>query len=485
MLIRATMENYDSLCDLYRRVADRMEEGGNEQWHWSTYPNAEVIAASIAAGDLYILRDDPAGDMLGAVTVNSTFDPEYGEVHWMFGVKPGAFHRLAVDPALQGRGLGRRLIGEVCDLLRSQGCDALRIDTYDHNVGANALYRKLFREAGDIHLAAHPDTPDVYHCYERRLTEDCPLLPVPMHPSYRHGSMTPWGGDRLHEQWGKTDAPACTGESLECSCLPGLESRDPMGVTLPALVGTYGAAFAGRYAQGTFPLLLKLLDAAEALSVQIHPNDEYAGIHEGKLGKTEAWLILQADPDSELIYGIKPGTTVEELEEACRQGSAVSGLLRRVPVKAGDVCFIPAGCVHAILGGLTIYEIQQSSDVTYRFYDWDRVDAQGKSRPLHIRQALDVTDLSFSLNPAPTPSVPVHRAVDCDCFTLDILQPDGSLAVPQVQDFGFLTALTEGMTLCWQGAEMKLPKGCSVYIPAAAPELTICGQGMAALSMPR
>lgn len=111
--------------------------------------------------------------------------------------------------------------------------------------------------------------------------------------------------------------------------------------------------------------------------MQVHPNDDYAArVENGKLGKTEAWLILDAPEGSQLVYGIKPGTTLDTLRAACEQGAAVEPLLRRVTVHPGDVCFIPAGCVHAIGAGIMLYEIQQSSDITYRFYDWDRVDQE-------------------------------------------------------------------------------------------------------------
>jgi len=277
-----------------------------------------------------------------------------------------------------------------------------------------------------------------------------------------------------------------TGESLEVSCIPGLESTDDTGVTLPDLIARYGAPFAGRFAQGAFPLLLKIIDASESLSVQVHPDDRYANENEnGKLGKTEAWLILDAPEGSQLVYGIRPGTTLAELRAACEKGAAVEGLLRRVNVKPGDVCFIPAGCVHAIGAGIMLYEIQQSSDVTYRFYDWDRVDKNGNRRELHLDKALDVTDLSFALDPIPAPDAPVVRVLDEAYFTLDLLKTEDALELPSVQDFGLLTALEGQLTLAWGHDQLKLQKGESVYIPASAPAMTLRGTGRAALSMPR
>ena len=220
--------------------------------------------------------------------------------------------------------------------------------------------------------------------------------------------------------------------------------------------------------------------------MQVHPDDAYANrVENGKLGKTEAWLILDAPKGSQLVYGIKPGTTLSELRTACEDGAAVEAYLRRVDVKPGDVCFIPAGCVHAIGAGIMLYEIQQSSDVTYRFYDWDRVDQQGNRRELHIGKALGVTDLDFILDPIPAPDAPIARVLDEAYFTLDLMKVDGTQAVPAPEDFGLLSVLEGELTLNWQGGARRLAKGESLYIPAASPALTLAGHGRAALSMPK
>jgi mannose-6-phosphate isomerase len=145
-------------------------------------------------------------------------------------------------------------------------------------------------------------------------------------------------------------------------------------------------------ARGKFPLLVKLIDAHTPLSVQVHPGDAYALAHEGnELGKTEMWVVLHAAPDAELILGVRAGTT----PEAFRRGIAEAQLepyLHRVPVQTGDHVCVPAGTLHAIMGGLIIAEIQQNSNTTYRVYDWGRVGADGKPRPLHVDKALDVID---------------------------------------------------------------------------------------------
>ena len=482
LLTRATEHDFPAVCTLYQSVCTDMNAHGNMQWVWGDYPNEDFLQKTLDAGTLYIAKDGEK--LLCAVTVDTCFDPEYAGVNWLFGVKPGAFHRLAIAPEAQGKGLGKTIIADVCDILRSQGCDTLRIDTYAPNTPARKLYAAIgMREAGQVTFF-HRELP--FYCYELPLTADCPLLPLTMHPAFRGGKLTPWGGEKLRTVYGKPIAEVPTGESLEISCIPGLESTDNAGVKLPDLIAKYGARFAGKYVRETFPLLLKFIDAAESLSVQVHPDDAYAGAHEnGKLGKTEAWLILDAPEGSQLVYGIKNGTTMAELRTACEAGAAVEGLLRKVDVKPGDVCFIPAGCVHAIGAGIMLYEIQQSSDVTYRFYDWDRVDAKGNRRELHIDKALDVTDLDFTLDPIPAPDAPVARVLEESYFTLDLINVQGEQAVPAVNHFGMLTVLEGDLALTWQGGSRKLCKGESLYVPAASPELTLAGNGRAALSMPR
>ncbi|MBR2718965.1 MAG: GNAT family N-acetyltransferase [Clostridia bacterium] len=482
MIRKALAADFAAACELYKTVCDDMQSRGIDQWRWEEYPNADFVREDIEKGQLYVL---PGENGLEAVLcINTQQDKEYDEKNWLFGVKPGSFHRLGIHPAAQGKGLGKAILADVEEVLRTQGCDCLRIDTYSPNLNAQKLYERYgMRKVGEVTFF-HRELPFI--CYEKPITEACPLLPLTMHPAFRGGSLTPWGGEKLRTVYDKPIKDVPTGESLEVSCIPGLESTDDAGVKLTELITQYGARFAGKYAQGTFPLLLKLIDASESLSVQVHPDDSYAGANEnGKLGKTEAWLILDAPEGSQLVYGIKPGTDLNTLRTACEAGAAVEPLLRRVNVKPGDVCFIPAGCVHAIGAGIMLYEIQQSSDVTYRFYDWDRVDKNGNRRELHLQKALDVTDLSFSLDPIPAPDAPIARVLDEEYFTLDLMKVAGECQLPAIADFGLLTSLEGDVVLCWQGAEKPLKKGESLYIPASAPELALKGTGRAALSMAR
>jgi mannose-6-phosphate isomerase len=143
-----------------------------------------------------------------------------------------------------------------------------------------------------------------------------------------------------------------------------------------------------------FPLLIKLLDAARPLSVQVHPGDDYALAHEGnELGKTEMWVVLDAQPGAELILGVREGTTAQNFRQAIEDGN-LETYLHHVPVKKGDHICVPAGTLHAIMGGILIAEIQQNSNTTYRVYDWNRLGADGKPRPLYIEKSLAVINFA-------------------------------------------------------------------------------------------
>jgi mannose-6-phosphate isomerase len=171
------------------------------------------------------------------------------------------------------------------------------------------------------------------------------------------------------------------------------------------LVGTKNAWAIER---GKFPLLIKLLDAEQPLSVQVHPDDDYALSREGnELGKTEMWVVLRARPGAELILGVTHGTTAGGLREALEAGRP-EPYLNRVEVSVGDHLCVPAGTIHAIMDGLLIAEIQQNSNTTYRVYDWNRVGVDGKPRPLHLDKALDVIDFDV-IEPAVCPAVQLEQ----------------------------------------------------------------------------
>ncbi|MCB0208719.1 MAG: class I mannose-6-phosphate isomerase [Anaerolineae bacterium] len=218
-----------------------------------------------------------------------------------------------------------------------------------------------------------------------------------------------WGGRNLATKLGRTLPDGIVAESWEISGHPTSPTRVDYGPlrrkTLIEVMEILGTDLVGHRSQemlkrGKFPLLIKLLDANKPLSVQVHPKDDYANAHEnGELGKTEMWHILYAKPGADLIYGLKAGVTPESFRENIENGT-LEKCLHQLPVLPGDSVFIPAGSVHAIMDGIVLAEIQQNSDTTYRVYDWNRVDADGNSRPLHIDKAIDVINFD-QVEPGP------------------------------------------------------------------------------------
>ncbi len=208
-----------------------------------------------------------------------------------------------------------------------------------------------------------------------------------------------WGGRNLETKLRRVIPPGIIAESWDISGRPSSPTtvnNGPLaGQTLPQILDLLGVDLVGSRSRamlerGKFPLLIKLLDANKRLSVQVHPNDDYANKHEnGELGKTEMWYILHAEPGACLIYGLKPGVTPASFRQSLEAG-ALESCSHQLPVKAGDAVFIPSGSVHAIMEGILLAEIQQNSDTTYRVYDWNRPGADGKPRPLHIDKAIDV-----------------------------------------------------------------------------------------------
>ena len=206
---------------------------------------------------------------------------------------------------------------------------------------------------------------------------------------------TIWGGEKLRALAGKDVPPGKRiGESWE-TALDAIASNPPYAdQTLGALTERYGVDLIGARAEAVFglrfPLLTKFLDAQAKLSVQVHPNDAYAAAHEGgKLGKTEVWYILHAEPGAQVVYGLRQATTRDEVRRAIA-ANTLEDLLHTVEVKPGDVIFVPAGTVHAICDGVALYELQEYSDITYRLYDYGRLQPDGHPRDLHIEQGLAV-----------------------------------------------------------------------------------------------
>jgi mannose-6-phosphate isomerase len=203
-----------------------------------------------------------------------------------------------------------------------------------------------------------------------------------------------WGGDALVKQFGKTADPnAKIGESWECWDENHVRNGPLAGKTIADLRAQLGPTLLGDLdPKQIFPILTKIIDAHDALSVQVHPDDAYAArVEHQHNGKTECWYILSAQQGAELVYGWTRDTTREEYERRVADGT-LGEILRHVPVKPGETYYLPAGTLHAIGAGIILFETQQASDLTYRIFDWNRVGADGKPRELHVQKAADVLD---------------------------------------------------------------------------------------------
>ncbi|MBP3295771.1 MAG: class I mannose-6-phosphate isomerase [Lachnospiraceae bacterium] len=213
-----------------------------------------------------------------------------------------------------------------------------------------------------------------------------------------------WGGSRLNDDFAKDIPLSPLAETWECSTHPDGESLiASTGQTLttvlaehPDWLGTHPLSVTG--GKPELPILVKLIDAKKDLSVQVHPDDEYAMRVEHSLGKTEMWYVLDARKNSKLIYGFNRDVTAEVVKRALEEGT-IEKILNHVPIRKDDLFFIEAGTVHAIGAGALIAEIQESSNITYRLYDYNRKDKNGNTRELHIEKALEVADLRSSLEP--------------------------------------------------------------------------------------
>ena len=208
-----------------------------------------------------------------------------------------------------------------------------------------------------------------------------------------------WGGTRLRDEFNKQTDIDPVAESWELSCHHDgqsiISNGEFSGKTLAQYIETVGKQVIGTKApkDKDFPILIKFIDAKQSLSVQVHPNDEYAGLHENSLGKTECWYVLDCKEDTKMVMG-HHAKTKEELVKAI-ENDDYDQLLNKFDIKKGDFFYIPSGTIHAICKGSLIYEAQQSSDITYRVYDDHRKDKDGNERQLHVKQSIDVTTVPY------------------------------------------------------------------------------------------
>ena len=300
-----------------------------------------------------------------------------------------------------------------------------------------------------------------------------------------------WGNRRLETHLGKRLGPGDDyAESWEI-CDHGPEQSVVLagpaaGATLGELVRCRAAEIFGRLPpEPQFPLLLKFLDAARPLSVQVHPNDSQATrLDPPDRGKTEAWVILAAEPDSTIYAGLRPGVTRQALADALRNGTCAE-LLHRFQPRPGDCLFLPAGIVHALGQGLLVAEIQQSSDVTFRLFDWNRLGADGKPRPLHVEQGLEVVDFGRGpidpQPPQPTDRSWVSRLVTCEKFILERWEFAHAETAGGDGRFHVLCVLEGAVRVQGDPAPGPLLRGQTALLPGAAGAVRLAPLGRTVL----
>lgn len=286
-----------------------------------------------------------------------------------------------------------------------------------------------------------------------------------------------WGGTRLKTDFGKITDKEKAAESWELSTHPDGESIVSGGEFDGMTLSQYIKANGGDECIGTraaefdfFPILIKLIDAKDNLSIQVHPNDEYAMRVEGEYGKTEMWYIVDCEDDAYLYYGVNRDITKSEFEERIKNNTLLE-ILNKVPVKKGDVFFIPSGTIHAICSGILICEVQQNSNTTYRVYDYDRRGADGKPRELHIEKAIDVSLLTPSPKQAETNS---NILASCKYFTVEKLNDNSDITLNKAS-FRSVTVTDGNATLKLDDVTTSLAKGETVFIPAQDNTATITG----------
>ncbi|GFN33369.1 mannose-6-phosphate isomerase, class I [Paenibacillus xylaniclasticus] len=281
-----------------------------------------------------------------------------------------------------------------------------------------------------------------------------------------------WGGTKLKALFGYNIPSETTGECWAISAHPNGQSivkNGPyQGMPLGELWTSHPELF--QSSSSVFPLLTKLLDASDDLSVQVHPDDEYAGKHEnGELGKTECWYIVDAEPGASIIYGHE-ASTKEQFIRLIQDGRW-NDLLTSVPVKAGDFFYVPSGTIHALGKGIVVLETQQSSDTTYRVYDYDRKDKNGSLRELHLDKAIEVTTVPQAYVPV---SYSTHEAeglsivtfVSNEFFTVEKWEVAGAAQLPGSSKYQLFSVLEGNGRLRIGGESFELRKGDHFITPA-------------------
>ncbi len=295
-----------------------------------------------------------------------------------------------------------------------------------------------------------------------------------------------WGGIKLKTDLNKPISSEITGESWEISTVENdvsvVANGDLKGKSLNELISEFPNEILGtevykRFGR-QFPLLFKYLDAREDLSIQVHPNDALAKKRHNSFGKTEMWYVMQADQDARLIVGFKQKSNPEEYLENLKNNTILE-LLDTKKVAKGDVFFLETGTIHAIGAGIVIAEIQQTSDITYRIYDFERKDANGNERELHNDLALEAINYNIVAAEKKYPKVEnrPNEVVDCQYFTTNFIPLNGKIEVHKNQETFTIYMCVEGnFELHFDSENYKYQKGDTVLIPASLTTFEILGK---------
>ena len=309
------------------------------------------------------------------------------------------------------------------------------------------------------------------------------IYPLQFNPIFKERI---WGGTKLKTVLNKPIVSEITGESWELSTVEGDVSIVSNGIlkgnSLNDLINADPEAILGTEVYKRFgiqfPLLFKYLDAREDLSIQVHPNDALAKKRHNSFGKTEMWYVLQADANARIIVGFKKQSNAAEYLENLKNKTLLS-ILDDVKVKSGDVFFLETGTVHAIGAGLVVAEIQQTSDITYRLYDFDRVDDKGNSRELHVDLALDAINYNKIETHKKYDSIQnqSNPIVDCPYFTTNFLPLKGLVSVNKTgSTFTVYMCVEGGFEIDYEGEKFQYKKGDTILIPAAMKTFVLNGE---------
>ncbi|WP_186576893.1 mannose-6-phosphate isomerase, class I [Aquibacillus kalidii] len=302
-----------------------------------------------------------------------------------------------------------------------------------------------------------------------------------------------WGGTKLQTEFHYDIPYEHTGEAWVISAHPNGPSTilngELKGFTLKDAWEKNGELFnKAEDNEEEYPLLIKILDANDDLSVQVHPDDTYAReVEKQPYGKTECWYILSAEPGAEIIFG-HHAKTQDELKAMVADGKW-DDLLRRVPVKAGDFVYVPSGTIHAIGKGIVILETQQSSDITYRVYDYDRTDAQGNTRELHLDAAIKVTNvphetMNIDQSESESNGLKVKRLVEEQYFTVYHWQLDGEVDQSLTNDFLQISVVDGKGQIVVEGNAFDIAKGDNFILPSTIDSYTLSGNAEFIVSHP-